>query len=261
MKTNHLTILGPCSLESMEQIEPIILLAQKFGIFTIRAHLFKPRTNPDSFQGLHENGIELVKNIKTKYPGLKLVEEVLSLKQYLLTQDYFEYIQVGARNMQNFELLKDLATHLLPHQTIILKRGFANTLEEWIQSARYLIKYGLKKEQIILCERGSRSLTSSTGMHPDFICAFQAKHDYDFQVIFDASHSTKEATYVLPMAEASQAFGLDGLLIECHPQPMMALSDKDQAIDLEALEQFLSKFYALKEFTGKKNLNVISDNQ
>jgi 3-deoxy-7-phosphoheptulonate synthase len=140
--------------------------------------------------------------------------------------------------MQNFELLKNVGQNFKSHwDFVLLKRGFANTISEWLSSARYLEQYGIPKEKIILCERGSRSLTSPTGVELDFICALEAKK-MGFTVIIDPSHGTKKSEWVLPMAKASLALDFDGLMIECHPDPAKSFSDAHQAISLEETRLF-----------------------
>jgi 3-deoxy-7-phosphoheptulonate synthase len=149
-------------------------------------------------------------------------------------------IQIGARNMQNFELLKTIGSFFSSHHDfVVLKRGFASTLDEWIAASQYLIHSGIPQEKIVLCERGSRSFTSPTGMNLDFMCALGAKN-LGYKVIGDPSHGTKKSEFVLPMAKALLASGLDGLMIECHPEPKKSISDAAQALSLEEVHKFFS---------------------
>jgi 3-deoxy-7-phosphoheptulonate synthase len=141
--------------------------------------------------------------------------------------------------MQNFELLKAVGKHLSDqHDFVLLKRGFANTVEEWLESARYLMKGGVPKDKIVLCERGTRSVTSPTGVQLDFIAAMEA-HKSGFKVIIDPSHGSKKAEFVIPLAKASLQLGLNGVMVECHPRPKESVSDAAQAISLEEAEAFI----------------------
>lgn len=207
----------------------------------MRTQLYKPRTNPDSFQGLGDKGVEILKELRKKYSKeeLKFVCETCSVEQLEKITPWASVIQIGARNMQNFELLKSTGQYLSDeHDFVLLKRGFANTVEEWLESARYLMHGGVPKEKIVLCERGSRSLTSPTGVQLDFIAALEAKK-HGFRVIIDPSHGSKKSEFVLPLARASLQLGLDGIMVECHPRPSESVSDAKQALSLEEIEEFI----------------------
>lgn len=242
--TEKLIIMGPCSLESKEQIDQVVQMAKEIGIVYIRAQVYKPRTNPDSFQGLGDVGIEILKQIKEEHSEeeIRLVCEVCSEKHFDNLKDLANIIQIGARNMQNFELLKYIAKNFDAdiHDYVLLKRGFANTNSEWISSAQYLISGGVPKERVLLCERGSRSLTSPTGVSLDFINALKAKAQ-GFNVIIDPSHGAKDRQYVLPLASAALAMDFDGLMIEAHPNPDQSISDRAQAISLKAIKSFFNE--------------------
>ena len=228
-------IVGPCALESFEQVHPLVALCQKWGISYFRAHLFKPRTHPDSFQGLGEKGVELVEVIKNA--GLKVVCEACSVEQLKFVQPFCDILQIGARNMQNFELLKAVGHYYQGH--VLLKRGFANTVYEWISSACYLEKSGVAKENILLCERGSRNSTSPSGMTLDLGLAYQVRKDYGYSVIIDPSHGCRDSQLVLPLASAALAMRFDGLMIEVHPHPLESLSDAHQAVSVEQFDEFM----------------------
>jgi 3-deoxy-7-phosphoheptulonate synthase len=245
MKTMSLStsihIFGPCSLESLEQIAPVAAMLKRHGLIYMRTQLFKPRTNPDSFQGLGEKGIEILQALRLNYSKdeLKFVCEVCSTDHLNVVGPWASIIQIGARNMQNFELLKAVGKYFgEPHDFVLLKRGFANTVEEWLESARYLIKGGVPKEKIILCERGTRSVTSPTGVQLDFIAALEA-YKAGFKVIVDPSHGSKKSEFVIPLARASLQLGLDGIMVECHPDPKQSVSDAQQALSLEETEAFI----------------------
>lgn len=236
-KKDKILILGPCSLESEDQIGKVITLINNLGTEYLRMPLFKPRTSPDSFQGLGLSGLPILKKMRTANPSLKFVTEVCSEKQFDLVNDFIDIVQIGARNMQNFELLKYVGKNS-KHEAILLKRGFASTFKEWMEAARYLMKEGVPREKIVLCERGSRLLSSPTGVVLDFVMALQAK-DKGFKVIIDPSHGTKDKNYVLKLANASIAMDFDGLMIECHPDPEKSVSDSAQALTLQATSEFV----------------------
>ncbi len=243
MKDNQdsLYIFGPCSLESLEQITPVAALIKRHGLKYLRTQLFKPRTNPDSFQGLGKDGEIILETLRKTYSKdeLKFVCEACSTDQLAIIAPWASVIQIGARNMQNFELLKAVGKYISDdHDFVLLKRGFANTVDEWLESARYLIQGGVPKNKVVLCERGTRSLTSPTGVQLDFIAAMEAKKA-GFKVITDPSHGSKRAEFVIPLAKASLQLGLDGLMVECHPRPTESFSDAKQAISIEEAEAFI----------------------
>jgi 3-deoxy-7-phosphoheptulonate synthase len=240
-KPTSLYIFGPCSLESLEQIAPVAALLKRHGLIYLRTQLFKPRTNPDSFQGLGRDGLTILNTLRETYSKdeLRFVCEVCSSDHLDVAAPWASVIQIGARNMQNFELLKAVGKHFSDqHDFVLLKRGFANTVEEWLESARYLMKGGVPKDKIVLCERGTRSVTSPTGVQLDFIAAMEA-HKSGFKVIIDPSHGSKKAEFVIPLAKASLQLGLNGVMVECHPRPKESVSDAAQAISLEEAEAFI----------------------
>lgn len=236
-----LIIIGPCSLENREQITQVMDTAIQIGVPYIRAQVYKPRTSPESFQGMGSEGIQILKELKRdqKYQEIKYVCEVCSKDHFDSLKDLVSIIQIGARNMQNFELLKYISQNFKDQEYVLLKRGFANTVKEWLAAAQYLIQGGIPKEKIILCERGSRSFTSPTGVNLDFIAAFEAQSQ-GFHVIIDPSHGSKDRKFVLPLAQGALAMNFDGVMIEVHPEPEKSVSDKDQAISLEAIKTFFT---------------------
>jgi 3-deoxy-7-phosphoheptulonate synthase len=243
MKESHesIYIFGPCSLESMEQIAPVAAMLKKHGLTYLRTQLFKPRTNPDSFQGLGKDGIKILETLRKTYPSheIKFVCEACSVDQLEIIAPWASVIQIGARNMQNFELLKAVGKNFSGvNDLVLLKRGFANTVEEWLASAQYLIQGGVPREKVVLCERGTRSVTSPTGVQLDFIAAMEAKKS-GLKVIIDPSHGSKKSEFVIPLAKASLQLGLDGIMVECHPRPAESISDAKQAISLEEAEAFI----------------------
>ena len=216
-------IAGPCSVESEEQIISVARSVKAAGATMLRGGAFKPRTSPYAFQGLKADGIELLVKAK-KATGLPIVTEIMNANHLPLFEDV-DVIQVGARNMQNFELLKELGHTRKP---ILLKRGLANTLQELLMSAEYIMAGG--NENVILCERGIRTFETATRNTLD-LSAVAALHEMThLPVIVDPSHATGVARYVKPMAMAAAACGADGLIIEVHNDPPHALCDGAQSL-------------------------------
>ena len=216
-------IAGPCSVESEEQIISVARSVKAAGATMLRGGAFKPRTSPYAFQGLKADGIELLVKAK-QVTGLPIVTEIMNANHLPLFEDV-DVIQVGARNMQNFELLKELGHTRKP---ILLKRGLANTLQELLMSAEYIMAGG--NENVILCERGIRTFETATRNTLD-LSAVAALHEMThLPVIVDPSHATGVARYVKPMAMAAAACGADGLIIEVHNDPPHALCDGAQSL-------------------------------
>jgi 3-deoxy-7-phosphoheptulonate synthase len=235
-------IVGPCALENLEQIKPIVDLCVKRNIPYFRSQLFKPRTNPDSFQGLGESGYHLIEYIKDH--GLKVVIEAMSLAQLRYVESFADIIQIGARNMQNFELLKSVGSSEIFQKRlpfVMLKRGFSNTEEEWISSAKYLEKSGVPKNKIILCERGTRNFCSPHGVTLDLALAKKVQMQGEYNVIVDPSHGTKSSELVLPLSKAILAMEFDGIMVEIHPNPEQSKSDKEQALTPTLYDSFLQQ--------------------
>ncbi len=219
-------IAGPCSVESEEQILEISDVLKTTGIKILRGGAFKPRTSPYDFQGLKNDGIRLLSETK-KQTNLLIVSEVMGINELPLF-DEIDIIQVGARNMQNFELLKALGRINKP---ILLKRGYANTVYELLQSAEYIMLEG--NENVILCERGIRTFENATRNTLDLSIIPVVKELSHLPIIVDPSHATGKASYVAAMAMAATAAGCDGLLIEVHNNPETALSDGKQSLNPE----------------------------
>ena len=216
-------IAGPCSVESEEQIISVAQSVKAAGATMLRGGAFKPRTSPYAFQGLKADGIELLVKAK-QATGLPIVTEIMNANHLPLCEEV-DVIQVGARNMQNFELLKELGHTRKP---ILLKRGLANTLQELLMSAEYIMAGG--NENVILCERGIRTFETATRNTLD-LSAVAALHEMThLPVIVDPSHATGVARYVKPMAMAAAACGADGLIIEVHNDPPHALCDGAQSL-------------------------------
>ena len=219
-------IAGPCSVESEEQLIGIAREVKRRGATMLRGGAFKPRTSPYDFQGLKAEGIDLLVEAK-KETGLPIVTEIMNANHLPLFEDV-DVIQVGARNMQNFELLKELGKTRKP---ILLKRGLANTMKEWLMSAEYIMAGG--NENVILCERGIRTFETYTRNTLDLSAVSVLKELTHLPVIVDPSHATGVARYVKPMAYAAAACGAAGLMIEVHNDPLHALCDGPQSLTPE----------------------------
>ena len=221
---NFALIAGPCSVESEEQICEVAQRVKKSGAAVLRGGAFKPRTSPYAFQGMRERGIELLK-LARRESGLPIITEIMDLSHLPLFEDV-DIIQVGARNMQNFELLKALGKTGKP---ILLKRGLSSTIEEWLMSAEYIMAGG--NERVILCERGIRTFETATRNTLDLSCIPVLKGLTHLPVIVDPSHATGYARLVRPMAMAAAAAGADGLMIEVHNHPERAACDGQQSLN------------------------------
>ena len=222
-------IAGPCSVETPEQISTVAAAVKASGATLLRGGAFKPRTSPYSFQGLQGEGIKLLEHAKEQ-TGLPIVTEIMDLHQLPLFENV-DLIQVGARNMQNFELLKELG-HL--RKPILLKRGLANTLQELLMSAEYIMSGG--NEQVILCERGIRTFETALRNTLDLSAVPMLHEMTHLPVVVDPSHATGIARMVKPMALAAAACGADGLMIEVHNDPAKALCDGPQSLTPEQFD-------------------------
>ncbi len=220
---NFAVIAGPCSVESHDQILDVAQSVKKSGATLLRGGAFKPRTSPYDFQGLQADGLELLKEAK-KVTGMPIVTEIMNANHLPLFEDV-DLIQVGARNMQNFELLKELGRIRKP---ILLKRGLANTMKELLMSAEYIMAGG--NEQIILCERGVRTFETYTRNTLDLAAVPMLKELSHLPVVVDPSHACGISRLVKPMALAAAAAGADGLMIEVHNDPAKALCDGAQSL-------------------------------
>ena len=233
-------IAGPCSVETEEQIVTVAKAVKEAGATLLRGGAFKPRTSPYAFQGLHGDGLRLLKLAKQE-TGLPIVTEIMDAAHLDLFDDV-DVIQVGARNMQNFELLKVLGRTKKP---ILLKRGLANTIQEWLMSAEYIMAGG--NDNVILCERGIRTFETATRNTLDLSCVPLLKEKTHLPVLIDPSHATGMAKLVKPLAMAGAACGADGLMIEVHNDPKHALSDGAQAITPEQFTDLVRRVHAIRD--------------
>lgn len=239
-------IAGPCSVESLDQMKQIAKDVKNGGANMLRGGAFKPRTSPYAFQGMREQGIEVMMEARA-VSGLPIVSEVMDPSQLKFFEDV-DLIQVGARNMQNFELLKELGKLRKP---VLLKRGLANTLQEWLMSAEYIMAGG--NEQVILCERGIRTFETATRNTLDISAVPMLKSLTHLPIIVDPSHGVGIAKMVPPLALAATAAGADGLIIEVHNDPPHAMSDGAQSLTPEAFAELVTAIRNILPFAYKSN--------
>jgi 3-deoxy-7-phosphoheptulonate synthase len=237
-------IAGPCSVESEEQLLETAQRVKAAGADLLRGGVFKPRTSPYSFQGLGLKGLKLLRKARDE-TGLPVVTEVLDPRDVGWVSEYADVLQVGARNSQNFPLLKELGKTDKP---VLLKRGMYSTIEEWLNSAEYILSGG--NPNVILCERGIRTFETYTRNTLDLSAIPSLKELTHLPVISDPSHGTGKASLIEPMSMASVACGADGLILEVHRNPSEALSDKEQALTPEQFSELMRKLRPLEKFLG-----------
>ena len=241
----HLGIMaGPCSVESEEQIVEVAKRVKKAGANFLRGGAFKPRTSPYSFQGLELEGLKLLKIAKEE-TGLPIVTELMSTDYLDTFVEEVDMIQIGARNMQNFDLLKQVGRTKKP---VLLKRGLSSTIEEWLMSAEYIMAGG--NENVILCERGIRTFETATRNTLDLSAVPVIKEKSHLPIIIDPSHATGKRDLVEPLAKAAIAVGADGLMIEVHNNPAKALCDGKQSIKPETFDEIMKKIKVYTELEG-----------
>ena len=236
---------GPCSVESEEQIIEIAKSVKKSGANFLRGGAFKPRTSPYSFQGLELDGLRLLKKAK-EVTGLPIVTELMSTDYIDEFVENVDVIQIGARNMQNFDLLKQVGRTKTP---ILLKRGLSASIEEWLMAAEYIMAGG--NDNVILCERGIRTFETATRNTLDLSAIPVVKRLSHLPVIVDPSHATGYWYLVEPLAKAAIMAGADGLMVEVHNDPKNALSDGQQSIKPENFEKLMNEIKKIAEFEGK----------
>jgi len=228
-------IAGPCAVEGAEQVEACAALVHQGGAHLLRGGVFKPRTSPYAFQGMGEPGLRLLADAGRRY-GLPIVVEVMDAGQISLVSEQADLLQVGARNMQNFSLLRALSKVRRP---ILLKRGFSATISEWLLAAEYLLDGG--NEQVVLCERGIRTFEPSIRNTLDLSAVAFAKLRTHLPVIVDPSHATGDRDLVIPMSLAAAVSGADGLLLEVHPAPHQALCDGAQSLTPAMFQELMRR--------------------
>ena len=243
---DHLVIMaGPCSVESLEQLREAARCVKEGGAQFLRGGAFKPRTSPYDFQGLGDEGLKMLRTVADEF-GLKVITEVVDHDDIELVGVYADVFQVGARNMQNFQMLKALGKARKP---VLLKRGLSATISEWLNAAEYIMAGG--NENVILCERGIRTYETFTRNTLDLSAVAAVKELSHLPVIVDPSHGTGRWQMVRPMARAAVAAGADGLIIEVHPHPEVALSDGDQSLKPKNFEAVMHEISQIANIMGK----------
>lgn len=245
---NKSFVFGPCSVESFEQVEAVAKNLHAKGEKFIRGGAFKPRTSPYDFQGLGVEGLKILKQIKDKY-DLNVVSEIVNPNDFEVADEYLDVFQIGARNMQNFELLKEAGRTKKP---ILLKRGLSATIEEFVYAAEYIASQG--NQNIILCERGIRTYEKATRNTLDISTVPILKQGTHLPVMVDVTHSTGRKDIMLPTAKAALAVGADGVMAEVHPDPSVALSDAGQQMDLDEFQAFYDELKPLSDLYNAKKL-------
>ncbi len=241
-----LTVMaGPCAVENEEQLMTIAREVKKAGAQFVRGGAYKPRTSPYSFQGLEEEGLKYMAKAGREF-GLKTICEVISAEAIDAAVKYVDMIQIGARNMQNFQLLREAGQSGLP---VLLKRGLAATIDEWLNAAEYIISAG--NPNVVLCERGIRTFETSTRNTLDLSAVPVIKEKSHLPIIVDPSHATGVYSYVSPLAKAAVACGADGLMIEVHNDPAHALSDGPQSLTFENFDRLMADLQGYVKLAGR----------
>lgn len=231
-------IAGPCSVESYEQVKAVAVNHKRQGLKLLRGGAFKPRTSPYDFQGLGIEGLKILRQIADEF-DLVVISEIVSPEDIEIATEYIDVIQIGARNMQNFELLKAAGSVNHP---VLLKRGMSATIQEFMFAAEYIVSRGNK--QVMLCERGIRTFEKATRNTLDISAIPLLKQETHLPVLADVTHATGRLDLLLPTAKAALAAGADGVMVEVHPDPAVALSDANQQMNLGQFNDFLSELIA-----------------
>ena len=234
-RSDVVLMAGPCSVESYAQTRAAAEAVARVGGRVLRGGAFKPRTSPDSFQGLGQEGLEILRDVADEF-GLLVITEALAVEHLSLVARHADIIQIGSRNMQHYPLLWAVGELDKP---VLLKRGFMSTIDEWLKAADHILSRG--NEKIMLCERGIRTFETATRNTLDVNAIALAKQLCPYPIIADPSHATGRVDLVLPAARAAVAAGADGLLVEIHPDPANALSDGAQSLPLTALPHFVEE--------------------
>ncbi|MGD2180973.1 3-deoxy-7-phosphoheptulonate synthase [Lusitaniella coriacea] len=243
--SDAVVIGGPCTIESREQMETVAQELSATPVAALRGGAFKPRTSPHSFQGLGQAGLEILADIRQRY-GIPVVTEVMAVAQIETVAAHADMLQVGSRNMQNFDLLKALGQAEKP---VLLKRGLAATLDEFLGAAEYILSHG--NPNVVLCERGIRSFDTFTRNVLDLGTVVALKQLTHLPVIVDPSHAAGKRELVAPLAKAAIACGADGLIIECHPEPEKSVSDARQALSLSEMATLTRSLQPIAAAVGR----------
>ncbi len=236
---------GPCTVENLEQMETVAQKLSAAPVQALRGGVYKPRTSPYAFQGMGEEGLEILAAVRSHY-NIPVVTEVMSISQIEAIATHADMLQVGSRNMQNFDLLKALGQAGKP---ILLKRGLAATIEEFVMAAEYILSHG--NPNVVLCERGIRSFDDYTRNVLDLAAVAALKQITHLPVIVDPSHAVGKRELVAAMAKAAVACGADGLIIECHPEPEKSVSDARQALSLENMVDLVDSLRLVAAAVGR----------
>ncbi len=242
---NIVVMAGPCAVESLEQVRETAAAVKKAGAKILRGGAYKPRTSPYDFQGLGEDGLKILRQVADEF-DLKVVTEVVDRQDIPLIEEYADILQVGARNMQNFQMLKSLGKIKKP---IMLKRGLSATISEWLNAAEYIVTGG--NENVMFCERGIRTYETFTRNTLDLSAVAAVKELSHLPIIVDPSHGTGRRPMVMPMARAAIAAGADGLMIEVHPHPEKALSDGNQSLTPKDFQDLMSNLGEIAAAVGR----------
>lgn len=237
---------GPCAVESREQIIEAAQAVKKTGAQFLRGGAFKPRTSPYAFQGLEEEGLKLLKEAKDA-TGLLIITEVTSEKAVEVADKYVDMFQIGARNVQNFQLLREIGRSMKP---ALLKRGPSTTIDEWLNAAEYIISEG--NYNVVLCERGIRTFETATRNTLDLGAVPVVKNCSHLPIIVDPSHAAGKSAYVPALSKAAIAAGADGLIIEMHPNPRCALSDAAQQLNPESFDKLCMEIEGIAKILGRE---------
>lgn len=236
---------GPCTVENLEQMEEVCRVLTRGPVQAIRGGLFKPRTSPYAFQGLGGDGLDIVERTK-ELSGVPFISEVMSAEHIDVVAEHVDVLQIGSRNMQNFDLLKAVGKTRKP---VLLKRGLSATLDEMLMAAEYILAGG--NERVILCERGIRSFDRWTRNVLDLGAVVMLKQLTHLPVIVDPSHAAGKRELVADLARAAVACGADGLIIEAHPEPEKSVSDARQALSLEDMNRLIESLVPIAEAVGR----------
>ena len=236
---------GPCAVENLEQLREAAQAVKKSGAKILRGGAYKPRTSPYDFQGLGEEGLKLLRQVADEF-DMKVVTEVVDREDIALMENYADILQVGARNMQNFQMLKALGKCKKP---IMLKRGLSATISEWLNAAEYIMNGG--NENVMFCERGIRTYETFTRNTLDLSAVAAVKELSHLPIVVDPSHGTGRRPMVAPMARAAIAAGADALMIEVHPHPEIALSDGNQSLTPEDFQKLMANLGEIAKAVGK----------
>ncbi len=242
-------IMGPCAVESYDQVKTVAQAMKKQGLTLMRGGAYKPRSSPYDFQGLGLEGLKILKQVGEE-EGMAIISEILNPNDVETALDYVDVIQIGARNMQNFELLKEAGKVNKP---ILLKRGLSATIEEFMYAAEYIASQG--NNQIILCERGIRTYEKATRNTLDISAVPILKKETHLPVVVDVTHSTGRKDLLLPCAKAALAIGADAIMAEVHPDPAVALSDSAQQMDINEFNEFMAEAKAFANVVQSATVN------